>query len=60
MKPLDYATKRRRLGSQVEVAKMLRVHVNTVSRRECGTLPIDGEAEHALRFLAMDEPKDPR
>ena len=51
MKAREYRRLRRAVGSQTEVAKMLRVHPATISRRERGELPIDMEAELAIRFL---------
>lgn len=50
----EYRTIRQSLGSQEQVAEALGVARNTVARRERGELPIDREAELAIRRLAED------
>lgn len=48
----EYRKLRQGLGTQERVAEALGVRRNTVARRERGELPIDGEAELAMRYLA--------
>lgn len=48
----EYRALRERVGSQTEAAERLGIHRQTISQRERGVLPIDGEAELALRCLA--------
>jgi transcriptional regulator with XRE-family HTH domain len=47
----QYRRERIARGSQASVAKLLGVDVMTISRRERGELPINGEAEAALKSL---------
>lgn len=54
MTPSQYRRLRVRVGSQRIVAKMLGVHPTTISKRERGELPIDTEAERALRDVARE------
>lgn len=51
MSPDEYRTLRQRLGTQVEVAKLLGVHYRTLSKRERGEISVSPEAEIALRCL---------
>jgi transcriptional regulator with XRE-family HTH domain len=53
MTPKQYRAERRKRGSQTEVAKLLGVDPQTISRRERGELPINKEAEMALRALKV-------
>lgn len=48
----EYRALRERVGSQREAAERLGVHRQTISQRERGVLPVDREAELALRCLA--------
>lgn len=47
----EYRELRKRIGSQQEVAKLLKLGWNTLSRREQGTAPINEEAELAMVHL---------
>jgi transcriptional regulator with XRE-family HTH domain len=59
MTPADYRQLRERLGlTQGELAELVGVALNTVSRRELGQLPIQREAELALRFVAAQKHKN--
>jgi transcriptional regulator with XRE-family HTH domain len=49
----QYRKLRQSIGSQTEVAKLLGVDPQTISRRERGELPINKEAEMALRGLKV-------
>jgi DNA-binding transcriptional regulator YiaG len=59
MKPATYRKLRRSVGSQSQVARLLSVHVSTISKRERGALGIDREAEYALRWLAAQQEATP-
>lgn len=53
MTPEAYKALRESVGSQTEVCKLIPgLAQTTLSRRENGHLPIDTEAEYALRYLA--------
>lgn len=58
MKPAEYATLRKTLGSQGKVARMLGVTRETLNKRERVGVAISREAELALRALAAMEPED--
>lgn len=47
----EYREWRKKLGTQSHVAKLLRVSVNTLSRRELGHLDISDEAALAIIHL---------
>lgn len=51
MTATQYRAERIARGSQTAVAKRLGVHPLTISRRERGEIPINREAEVALRAL---------
>jgi transcriptional regulator with XRE-family HTH domain len=51
MTPAQYRALRIKLGSQPAVAAMLGIDPQTISRRERGELPINKEAEMALRAI---------
>lgn len=55
MSPDEYREMRQHLGSQPDAAEVLGVDPMTISRRERGVLPIDREAELALRHAAECE-----
>jgi DNA-binding XRE family transcriptional regulator len=52
MTPDQYRALRERIGSQADAAEALGVDRMTISRRERGVLPIDREAEMAIRHVA--------
>jgi transcriptional regulator with XRE-family HTH domain len=45
------------VGSQREVAKLLKIDKQTISNRERGVTEIDREAELAMRYLAQRKRK---
>lgn len=47
----EYKEWRKKLGNQAEVAKLLRLASNTISRRELGYIPITDEAALAIVHL---------
>lgn len=53
MTPAQYRAERLKRGSQTQVAKLLGVDPQTISRRERGERPINREAEIALRALKL-------
>lgn len=52
MTPEEYKALREKVGSQAKAAELLDVHKQTISDRERGVAPIDGEAAVAMRCLA--------
>jgi len=56
MNEVDYQNTRKRLKmSQVELAKRLDLHTQTISKRERGILPVTTEAEYAIRYLLIPD-----
>jgi DNA-binding XRE family transcriptional regulator len=51
MNAADYKTQRKLRGTQIEVAELLEVYQQTISRREAGTAPVTREAWLALLSL---------
>lgn len=51
MTPANYQAARKRIGTQTEVAAMLELDPQTISRRERGKLPITPEAALAIDAL---------
>lgn len=48
-----YRKLRQSLGTQKEVARMLKIHKQTVCDRECGRAVITTEAMYAMRYLTQ-------
>jgi len=61
MTPSEYRQIRESLGlTQGQLADLLGVALNTVSRRELGQIAIEREAELALRWVAAKHKKNPK